>query len=147
MEFVEGASLGELADEGTFAIDEAVGIAAQLADGVAAVHEAGVLHRDIKLDNLVITYDGILKLVDFGLAILDDEEVTRLTKDGHVIGTVGYIAPELVLTGEACETIRCISNWCRPLSIDDGNECPSLKTNISGFWLVARDSKSNFLRQ
>lgn len=103
MEYVQGASLGDLAEEGGFSIDEAVGIAAQLADGVAAVHQAGVLHRDIKLDNLVITFDGILKLVDFGLAILDDEEVTRLTKDGHVIGTVGYIAPELVLTGEANE--------------------------------------------
>ncbi len=103
MEYVEGASLGDLAEDGSFSVDEAVGIAAQLSDGVAAVHEAGVLHRDIKLDNMVITYDGSLKLVDFGLAILDDEEVTRLTREGHVIGTVGYIAPELVLTGEACE--------------------------------------------
>ena len=103
MEYVKGASLRELAEERELSVDEAVGIAAQLADGVAAVHEAGVLHRDIKLENLVITADGILKLVDFGLAILDDESVTRLTEDGNFYGTVGYVAPELVLTGEAGE--------------------------------------------
>ena len=103
MEYVQGQSLADLARHSLLPVPEVVEYMVQLADGLAAVHEKGIIHRDIKLENLVVLPDKSLKLVDFGLAILDDEELTRLTREGHVIGTLGYIAPEVLVEGEARE--------------------------------------------
>jgi eukaryotic-like serine/threonine-protein kinase len=75
-------------------------IAAQLADGLAAAHAAGVTHRDLKPDNVMITRDGRPKILDFGLAKLaeqPDSAMTRIqTEGGMVLGTAGYMAPEQV---------------------------------------------------
>ena len=99
MEFVEGSSLADQLTEGrTFAQAEALAIAAAAADGLAAAHEQGIVHRDVKPSNILVSEDGVVRVFDFGVAVgLDDE--TALTVEGGVIGTLRYLAPER-LAGE-----------------------------------------------
>jgi Tol biopolymer transport system component/tRNA A-37 threonylcarbamoyl transferase component Bud32 len=101
MEVVEGRSLRDLLDEGKLPLRKAIGIAAQIADGLAAAHERGVVHRDLKPENVMVTKSGHVKLLDFGLAKLtaveQTEETMRMagqTHPGAVMGTVGYMSPE-----------------------------------------------------
>ncbi len=93
MEFVEGASLKEKIAAGPLKIDEAINLAAQIAEGLQAAHEKGITHRDIKPANVMITNKGQAKIMDFGLAKLADQK-TRLTKTGMTVGTVAYMSPE-----------------------------------------------------
>jgi serine/threonine protein kinase len=94
MDFVEGQSVAEMAADGhRFSEPEALGIAAAVADGLAAVHELGIVHRDLKPANVLIGNDGVVRLSDFGIAVgLMDE--TALTADDGVVGTLRYLAPE-----------------------------------------------------
>ena len=73
-------------------VDEAVGIATQVAQGLAKAHESGIVHRDIKPANILITSDGVAKIVDVGLAKLSGR--TMLTKTGSTLGTAAYMSPE-----------------------------------------------------
>jgi serine/threonine protein kinase len=94
MDFVEGQSVAEMAADGhRFSEPEALGVAAAVADGLAAVHALGIVHRDLKPANVLIGDDGVVRLSDFGIAVgLMDE--TALTADDGVIGTLRYLAPE-----------------------------------------------------
>jgi serine/threonine-protein kinase len=93
MEYVEGETLAELlARRGPMPIGEAATIGTQMCSGLAAVHAAGLVHRDVKPQNLLLGTDGVLKLGDFGIAAA--HEGTRLTLAGTVLGTAGYLAPE-----------------------------------------------------
>ena len=94
MDFVEGQSVAEMAADGhRFSEPEALGVAAAVADGLAAVHEQGIVHRDLKPANVLIGTDGVVRLSDFGIAIgLLDE--TALTAEDGVVGTLRYLAPE-----------------------------------------------------
>lgn len=96
MELVEGISLGTLLErhEGPLSSDAAAAIAFQAASGLAAAHEAAVVHRDIKPDNLLIRRDGTVKVADFGIARLT-EEISR-TLTGTVMGSPLYMAPEQI---------------------------------------------------
>ncbi len=110
MEFVDGRSVGRLIVEGELDLLSAVEIALQVAEGLAKAHDAGILHRDIKSDNIMVTRDGHAKLLDFGLAKLLEPGLTEpaapgdfqrtLTKDpvhtlpGTVVGTIPYMSPE-----------------------------------------------------
>lgn len=91
MEWVRGETLERLAG-GRFPIDEALRVVRDLARGVQHVHNAGVLHRDVKPENVILTAEGIPKLVDFGLANM--REPGGLTATGQMLGTPAYMAPE-----------------------------------------------------
>jgi eukaryotic-like serine/threonine-protein kinase len=93
MEYVEGETLAELvARNGALSANEAVELGVQLCHGLAAVHRAGLVHRDVKPLNLLLRDDGELKVSDFGIAFGAD--ATRLTVAGTVLGTAAYLAPE-----------------------------------------------------
>lgn len=95
MELVRGPSLAELLDEGTLPPEEAARIGEAVAGALAAAHEAGVLHRDVKPANVLIgRYDRVV-LTDFGVAQVEGEQ--KLTETGTFIGSPEYIAPERVL--------------------------------------------------
>ncbi len=95
MTYYEGETLKEkLSREGPLPVAEALGYAAQIAGALARAHEAGIIHRDVKPANVMVTERGEVKLVDFGLARL--AESPRLTGTGQQLGTVGYMSPEQV---------------------------------------------------
>jgi serine/threonine-protein kinase len=97
MEYIDGPTVGELLRRGG-ALDprRALRIVMQIADALAYAHENGVMHRDIKPDNIMLTGDGIAKLCDLGLARLEKEEAdaAHKTHTGAAIGTPHYISPE-----------------------------------------------------
>ncbi|KPJ61156.1 MAG: hypothetical protein AMJ46_02170 [Latescibacteria bacterium DG_63] len=92
MECVEGLSLKEKVSSGPLKLDEAVGIAAQVAEGLQRAHQKGVVHRDIKPANIMVTGEGAAKIMDFGLAKLAGR--AKVTKTGTTIGTIAYMSPE-----------------------------------------------------
>ena len=104
MEFIEGTSLAQQFRGGPLPVDEALGIAIQVAQALEAAHQESIVHRDLKPDNVLLTVDGQVKLVDFGIAKesgagprrAGTAEVTNLTATGAVIGTPTYMSPEQI---------------------------------------------------
>jgi serine/threonine protein kinase len=92
MEYVDGQTLQE--KKHSVSLKQAIDIGVQIADGLAAAHEKGIVHRDVKPENIMIRKDGITQIMDFGLAKLHG--VSRLTKEGSTVGTAGYMSPEQV---------------------------------------------------
>ncbi len=93
MEFVDGKTLDERYDDGPLPISEALDLTKQIAQGLEYAHAQGVVHRDLKPANLFITKTGRVKILDFGVAkILDDDR--RLTLTGQALGTPHYMSPE-----------------------------------------------------
>lgn len=90
MEYVEGQTLRE-AKQG-LSIRQVTDIGIQIAEGLAAAHEKGIVHRDVKAENVMLRKDGRVQVMDFGLAKL--RGVSKLTKMGSTIGTIGYMSPE-----------------------------------------------------
>jgi len=102
MELVEGPSLETRLREGPLPEREAVEIAIQIAEGLVAAHEAGVVHRDLKAGNVILGPKGRIKLLDFGLALLCpaagvSNETRSVVGSERVVGTVPYMAPEQLL--------------------------------------------------
>lgn len=94
MEYVEGLTLDRLIErKGPLTIDETVSYAEQACAGLQAAFQAGVVHRDIKPANLMITPDGTVKIMDFGIARM--EAMVGLTQSGMFMGTPRYISPEM----------------------------------------------------
>ena len=107
MEFVPGESLGEIiARDGRLAPERAVELAAQVASGLVAAHNVGVVHRDLKPDNVLITRDAegreCAKIVDFGVAKIAGSDSQDVTRVGQLIGTPAYMSPEQ-LAGEVVD--------------------------------------------
>lgn len=95
MEFLEGDSLGDLVrTQGPLPWPAALAALFFVLRGLAYIHARGVLHRDLKPDNLIVTRQGAVKITDFGLATAAD--VPRLTRQGEVVGTPAYLAPEQI---------------------------------------------------
>jgi serine/threonine protein kinase len=99
MDLYEGETLKKKIERGPLRIDDAVDIAIQVAQGLAKAHEHGIVHRDIKPANIIVTNDGVAKIVDFGLAKLTGR--TLLTKTGTTLGTAAYMSPEQARSEEA----------------------------------------------
>jgi len=102
-ELLEGETLRERLRSGSIAVRKALDYALQIAHGLAAAHEKGIIHRDLKPENLFVTKDGRVKILDFGLAKLTQDEpgthtslptATLGTEAGVVMGTAGYMSPE-----------------------------------------------------
>lgn len=94
MELVEGETLASRIARGPLSPDETLAVLDQLLGAVGYAHEHGIVHRDIKPDNIFITYEGRVKLADFGIARIDNGAVTHATVAGTVLGTPGYMSPE-----------------------------------------------------
>ena len=93
MEYVDGETLAErVGRRGPLPADEVAALGIQICRALAAAHEAGLVHRDVKPQNLLLGSNGLLKLGDFGIAF--GPEGTRLTMAGTVLGTAAYLAPE-----------------------------------------------------
>ena len=99
MAFYEGATLKQRLESGPMAVDEALEIATQIADGLAKAHAQGVVHRDIKPGNVMLTEDGV-RILDFGLATFVD--ALKLTAENASFGTPAYMSPEQV-RGQAAD--------------------------------------------
>ena len=105
MQYVEGVNLKQLVGSSPLKLDALISISLQAADALAAAHEQGIIHRDIKSNNIIVTPRGKVKVLDFGLAKLMDgrdgsedkaerELKSDLTKTGAVMGTPSYMSPE-----------------------------------------------------
>jgi TolB-like protein/Tfp pilus assembly protein PilF/predicted Ser/Thr protein kinase len=99
MEYVEGESLKDLIAKEELSIGEVLAVALQISDGLAAAHQAGIVHRDIKPQNILMGKDGRVRICDFGLAKAK-RDVT-LTQAGSTLGTVAYMSPEQAQGKEA----------------------------------------------
>jgi eukaryotic-like serine/threonine-protein kinase len=107
MEYVAGKTLGELIGRKGLRLNEALKYAVQIADALAKAHSAGIVHRDLKPSNIMVTEDGLVKVLDFGLAKLAEtaagefgETATArapdgpITEEGTIVGTTAYMSPE-----------------------------------------------------
>ena len=98
MQYVEGSTLKQLVASGPIELDRLLSIAAHVADAIAAAHRQGIVHRDVKSSNIVVTTRGKPVVLDFGLAKLMDgglrASASMLTRSGTVLGTPAYMSPE-----------------------------------------------------
>src|SRR6202140_2216409 len=106
MEYVAGETLDHVIGRKGLAVRTALKYAAQIADALAAAHAVGIVHRDLKPSNVMVTSQGVVKVLDFGLAKLNEEDQADafaetlhgdgapLTEEGTILGTVAYMSPE-----------------------------------------------------
>ena len=92
MAYYEGETVSQMLRRDTLPLEKATRIAAQLASGLDVAHQAGIIHRDVKPANIIVTKDGQAKLLDFGVAKLAG--ASRITQEGSVVGTAYYMSPE-----------------------------------------------------
>ncbi len=105
MEYFRSHTLsGEIPDNKPMAFDKALRFSRDIATGMAVAHQAGVIHRDLKPANILVNDEGLLKIVDFGVAAAASSGDTQLTKTGYVIGSPKYMAPEQILGKKVDET-------------------------------------------
>jgi len=109
LELIEGESLERRLQRGPIPVPEALDIARQIAEALEAAHDAGIIHRDVKPANVLLTAKGGVKVLDFGIAKSTEVDVnaaataqaTSLTHDGALMGTPPYMAPEQIRGQEA----------------------------------------------
>jgi eukaryotic-like serine/threonine-protein kinase len=107
LEYIEGDTLRDMINQGPLPVSQVVKLALELADALAEAHSRGIIHRDLKLENIMVTRRGHAKILDFGLAKVHtpegeapSEHTLSLTNAGTVVGTVNYMSPEQALGRE-----------------------------------------------
>jgi len=121
-ELLEGHTLAQRLRAGRLTASKSIEMAVQIAHGLAAAHEKGIAHRDLKPDNLFLTTDGQIKILDFGLAklrgprsgkeSLETSTVAATTETGVVLGTVGYMSPEQIRAQEVDQRTDIFALGC-----------------------------------
>src|SRR3954470_23307090 len=103
MEYAEGRTLGARLSEGPLPLDMAVRLAREIAEALAAAHAAGIVHRDLKADNVIVSPSGHARVLDFGLArrLSGATDEVILTQHGFILGTCHAMSPEQAAGGEA----------------------------------------------
>ncbi|MFF3257135.1 serine/threonine-protein kinase [Actinacidiphila glaucinigra] len=96
MEFIEGRTLAEVLGDGPLTMERATAIMRDVADALAHSRAQGLVHRDVKPSNVMITDDGQVKILDFGIAKVVADTATRLTATGMTVGTPAYLSPEQI---------------------------------------------------
>lgn len=168
MELVEGQALRELLDEGPLNIDVVMRIGRRLLEGLAAAHAEGLVHRDLKAANVMVTYEDEIKILDFGLVknLRADDGESVATQDGVLVGTVAAMSPEQavgypvdarsdlfslgsllyeMLTGKSPfyddNTVQTLVNICRYNQMPVRKLVPSASQELSDFidWLLDKD--------
>ena len=131
-ELIEGETLRQRLMRGRMELGEAVDVAIQVASALAAAHETGIVHRDIKPENIMLRPDGYVKVLDFGIAKLAEQEVPRLrcgrdeavilveTNLGSILGTVRYMSPEQACGAPVDKTHRYLESRRSPLRNGNG---------------------------
>ena len=99
MEYIEGIELSDKIKSGPCSIEDVVNISLKIAEALEAAHKKGIVHRDIKSQNIMITSEGNVKIMDFGVAKIG--KGSQNTKSGVTVGTLGYIPPEQIRGAEA----------------------------------------------
>lgn len=102
MEYVNGGDLAHRLQEVNYlSFEETISILKQVGAGLQAIHDAGIMHRDVKPENVLLNKDGVVKITDFGISRSVDGP--RLTEDGRLLGTIPYLSPEYLSEGTADE--------------------------------------------
>ena len=140
MEFLDGKSLDEVVRKaGPLKPWQAVQVGLQVAMGLRHAHDRGVIHRDLKPSNLLLTRDGVVKILDFGLARLIEKNAARATQHGGVMGTAAFIAPEQALDPRDADgradvySLGCTLYWAlagRP-PFADGSDLDVMMAHVS----------------
>ena len=135
MEFVEGSSLGDRVErDGALPEEFAVHLIAQVCEGLHRAHKQGLIHRDVKPDNILVTPDGIAKLTDLGL-VKDIEGEMNLTRTGKGLGTPHYMAPEQFRNAKNAD-VRCdIYSLGATLYMMVTGQVPFAKTSPLDCWM------------
>ncbi|HQI81013.1 MAG TPA: serine/threonine-protein kinase [Deltaproteobacteria bacterium] len=97
MEFLEGEALNAYARDRTLTMEQIIDIGIQVADSLDYAHTRGIVHRDIKPQNIMVAPTGVVKLTDFGIAHVEDPEASHQTQAGEILGTPNYMSPEQVM--------------------------------------------------
>lgn len=168
MEMVEGQALREVLDEGPLKIDVAMRIARRLLEGLSVAHAEGLVHRDLKAANIMLTVEDEVKILDFGLVknLRADDGDSIATQDGVLVGTVAAMSPEQavgypvdprsdlfafgtlfyeMLTGKSPfydeNTVQTLVNICRYKQMPVRSLVPSASQELSDFidWLLDKD--------
>ena len=142
MEFVDGESLGQRVDRaGPVPEAEAVRLIGQVCEGLHRAHKQGLIHRDVKPDNILVTHDGVAKLTDLGL-VKDVEAEQNLTRTGRGLGTPHFMAPEQFRNAKHAD-VRCdVYSLGATLYTMVTGEVPFNKTSPLDCWM--RKTKSDF---
>lgn len=135
MEFVDGGSLGQRVEkDGQIPEAEAVRFISQVCEGLHRAHKQGLIHRDVKPDNILVTRDGVAKLTDLGL-VKDVEGELNLTKTGRGLGTPHFMAPEQFRNAKAAD-VRCdVYSLGATLYMLVTGEIPFAKTSPLDCWM------------